>query len=180
MRRKLRTRCSLLLGRVSIQMPSKTLIMKPGDGWCWWALTVTAFDPQNWTQCVAPRLMGLTLTVMIHQYLRSLTLKVYWAQFRPRDPSPSQEQQKGSLQSSDTWTNSHKACTRQVCAPHHARGLRIRFPCGLKLLLKQENCGQRGEKNETLRGPHPSGLPTLGAPTLRGPHPSGPPSGLFF
>ena len=109
------------------------------DGWCWWALNMTAFHPQNWTQCVAPRLMGLTLTILIHKRLRSLTLIVLGTiQTTPEErfqisalnlkqnviPVLSKPQAFGLILIGRCLP---EACTR----PHHARGLRIRYPCGL-------------------------------------------------
>ena len=65
--------CSMLQGRHDGRSTERTSHL---DGWCGWALNMTAFHPQNWTQCVAPQLTGLTLTILIHKRLRSLTLLV--------------------------------------------------------------------------------------------------------
>ena len=134
---------------------------------------MTAFDPQNWTQCVAPRLMGLTLTVMIHQYLRSLTLKVLGTiQTTCSQSVPGTT--KGFLavlRHLDEF--SPDVHTSGVC-PTSCEGSSYPLSVRLEIVAKARKLWPKRRKKR-----NPSGPPPFGAPTLLGPTTSGPLRGYF-
>ena len=79
-------------------------------------INTTAFLPRNWTQCAAPRLMGLTLTLQIHLHLRSLTVDGAGGEVPDLSSQSAMEHVVSlSQQASGIFTNSHwSMCSRGV------------------------------------------------------------------